>query len=484
MRCPVMVGREQESALMAEAVAAAVAGCGGRSIFVVGEAGVGKSRLAEVAVECARGAGLAVLRGRAVASSAPIGLRPLTEAVLGGLRRFGVPEAAELDPFRAALGQIAPQYVTPSANGETSAAHDSERRLAIDETLVEVLGLAGETEQALRLGNALVARLSAANVDPRRVAGARLRLARAAVASGRWSDAIAQLDAVDAGDPRPIDVLRAQVAMGEQRADDAAGLARRALDNADGDARPEITCEALEILGRAARLTDLARAESAFTHAYEVADAHGLLLWRVRALHELGTIDLLDWRCDDRRLLAARKAASAIGAVSTVAVVNLQLNAMRLITADLDGALAAITECVDSGRRWGLPLLPKALLHLAATQGLRGRLPEMETAIEQARDVGPDDPEVPAGQYGHARFLLALWQGDDGRALAMLDRAMPIFRTHPGLPTPFRGMWALLHTVQGDGACRRPTRGTSRGWTSMSGGWSPGRRSGTAGANR
>ena len=63
--CPVVVGRATETARLRSALAAAEGGAGG-VVFLTGEAGIGKSRLAgELAAE-ARSRGLNVLTGRAV----------------------------------------------------------------------------------------------------------------------------------------------------------------------------------------------------------------------------------------------------------------------------------------------------------------------------------------------------------------------------------------------------------------------------------
>src|SRR5664279_1984576 len=64
--CPVLVGRDDEVAAITGALDRAAAGHGG-AVFVVGEAGLGKSRLVGEAEAVARAMGLTVLDGRAVA---------------------------------------------------------------------------------------------------------------------------------------------------------------------------------------------------------------------------------------------------------------------------------------------------------------------------------------------------------------------------------------------------------------------------------
>jgi hypothetical protein len=100
--CPVLVGREEEAAqVLLDALDRAAEGHGG-TYFLTGEAGVGKSRLAREVSQSARSSGLAVLTGRAVFSPVAVAFRPLTEAVLSGLRQREQLDLPELRPFRGA----------------------------------------------------------------------------------------------------------------------------------------------------------------------------------------------------------------------------------------------------------------------------------------------------------------------------------------------------------------------------------------------
>ncbi|MGQ0719733.1 MAG: ATP-binding protein [Pseudonocardiales bacterium] len=332
-----------------------------------------------------------------------------------------------------------------------------EQQIALDESLVEVLAFAGRTDEAFAAGARVLAGVPE---DVPRAARTHLRLARAAVTAGRWRQADAHVEAAARVDTDPaVDALRAQVAIGEGRLADAVALGQHAVATAEQAGQHEAACEALEVLGRAARLRDLAEAEAAFERAYRIADAHGLVLWRIRALHELGTIDLHDGRGGDR-LVAAREEALAAGALATAAVVDLQLSGIHWGRYELDAQLAVTTRCVEVARRLRLPILPMALLYLAGAHGQFDRREEMEAGIEAAHAAAPDDPEVEAAEWGHIRWAYWLARGEDARALGALDRAMAIYRGHPELPFPFRGMWALLHTVAGDGtAARAEVRG-------------------------
>src|SRR4029077_16117848 len=96
--CPVVIGRGAETGALRSALAAAGDGTGG-VVFLAGEAGIGKSRLAaELAVEAGpRGVGR--LTGGAVPPSTASPYRPLTEALLQALRGLPFPADDELAPW-------------------------------------------------------------------------------------------------------------------------------------------------------------------------------------------------------------------------------------------------------------------------------------------------------------------------------------------------------------------------------------------------
>src|SRR5688572_10094805 len=101
--CSALIGREKESAVLDTAVEAAQRGCGG-AVFIVGEAGIGKTRLAAEVEQLAAHRGLRTLRGRATASSPQF--RPLTEALFSVLRHIDPGAHPELDPFRPVLSRL------------------------------------------------------------------------------------------------------------------------------------------------------------------------------------------------------------------------------------------------------------------------------------------------------------------------------------------------------------------------------------------
>ena len=108
--CPVIVGRDREISLLVELVDAAAQQRRGGTVFLVGEAGVGKSRLARAARDAADARECRVLLGRAVPAGSPVPYRPLAEALHSVLRSGGLPDAPELQPFLPALGRLVPEW--------------------------------------------------------------------------------------------------------------------------------------------------------------------------------------------------------------------------------------------------------------------------------------------------------------------------------------------------------------------------------------
>lgn len=133
--CPVVVGRDREISTLAELVDGA-AQQRGAAAFLVGEAGVGKSRLAHVAREAADNQSCRVLWGRAVAAGTPVPYRPLAEALHSALRDGVPPDTPELRPFRSALGHLVPEWAVDGGHGDDSVVTRGEAVLR----LLRVLG--------------------------------------------------------------------------------------------------------------------------------------------------------------------------------------------------------------------------------------------------------------------------------------------------------------------------------------------------------
>ena len=291
----------------------------------------------------------------------------------------------------------------------------------IEECLVDVLALAGKRDRAAEVGESLLGGLATDATFAARRGNVHLRLARAAVAASRWTEADVHLTRarVEAGtvdDDHLVaraDSLEALAALGQDDQDHAVVLAKAALAAGVRLALPEVSCEALEVLGRAERWRDLEAAEAAFRRGYEIAEQHGLLLWRTRALHQLGTIDLLEFGGTER-LEEARELALRCGAMATVADLDVQICAGLLDRDDPEPALAVARRAGELARRLGLtPTLAIALGFEATAHARAGRRTEMEHCLTEAtgcgvRRVGHDDrrcrrPRLPRLRRGRPR---------------------------------------------------------------------------------
>ncbi|MER5636098.1 AAA family ATPase [Kitasatospora sp. NPDC002227] len=113
---PTTIGRDSETALLKRSLTE-LQQVAGRAVFLVGEAGIGKSRLAADCAGWAGRLGVPVLRGRGSATGAGTPYRPLMEAVSSRFRAGGPPEGPELVPYRTALARIVPEWREAGAAG-------------------------------------------------------------------------------------------------------------------------------------------------------------------------------------------------------------------------------------------------------------------------------------------------------------------------------------------------------------------------------
>jgi DNA-binding CsgD family transcriptional regulator len=139
---PSLVGRDPQLALLERAMAEARQGRGG-VVFLVGEAGVGKSRLAAEGVGRALDSGMRVLRGRSSTTGPAVPFRPLTEALMS-LFRGGAPmDDLALGPYRPVLGRLIPDWDT----GE----RESSSMVILGEAVLRLLIAAGRGQGQLLL---------------------------------------------------------------------------------------------------------------------------------------------------------------------------------------------------------------------------------------------------------------------------------------------------------------------------------------------
>lgn len=323
--------------------------------------------------------------------------------------------------------------------------------------LVEALALAGRVDEAARAGGRLLTRLG---TDPRasRVRiDVHLGLAQAGVSATRWQMARYHLDLAarepvgseeSLGHRARAAVLEADLAMASGDYGAATRLAEEAL--ATEGAAPAVSCHAHEILGRARRSADLPAARAAFEAALLTAEAADLPLWRLRALHELGTIDLFDHAGVDL-LLQARRAADDMGAVSTAAVLDLQLSAAFTCRWDLDACDRHAASAISIAEALGLvQVRAKALAMLAGSASMRADPEATERYASLTRAAAPEDAMLEGFVWG-ARGMALLLSGSEREPLAPWSHGITILAGLPHAePASMRALWPLVLAAHRD----------------------------------
>ena len=181
------------------------------------------------------------------------------------------------------------------------------------------------------------------------------------------------------------------------------------------------------------------------------AQAAHLPLWQMRALHELGTIDMFD-HAGTERLFEARRAAGALGALSTGAVIDAHLAAAFIFRFELEPAAERARAVVALSERIGLDRLQAlGLMFLAEIHGMARDGEEMERFIALATANAPGDPDIEGSGWAGARGMARLLAGDTEGAAADLEHGITIMRRMQGSgPANYRGLWPLLLAASGD----------------------------------
>ncbi|MCX4821029.1 AAA family ATPase [Streptomyces sp. NBC_01142] len=100
-----LIGRDAEMGQVVTSLAAARSGRGG-AVFVTGEPGVGKTRLASEAIAAAAEADMVTAQGRASTVGSVVPYRPLVEALLSLSRAGLLPDRGELGRYGPVLAQL------------------------------------------------------------------------------------------------------------------------------------------------------------------------------------------------------------------------------------------------------------------------------------------------------------------------------------------------------------------------------------------
>jgi DNA-binding CsgD family transcriptional regulator len=348
-----------------------------------------------------------------------------------------------------AHGALNTAVLTLERAAQLSTGEDVDR---VNERLVEALALAGRVDDALHVGGVLVDRL-----PMERAAAMHLRLAGAAITAARWDLAAEELvlarplveDAATPALRADLALRDADLAVGRSDLPSADLCARAALDIARQDSLPEVECAALQLLGRSARRESLEAAAAWFHQSLTTAEVHHLTLWRLRALHELGTIALLD-RSDVDQLLEAKTLALSLGAMATAAVLDIEIAAGFNGLHDLDAEARHGREAARLGSELGLAMIAAyGWLHVAGAAALTGDQDQLVTAAAAARAaVPPGIEQVDGLLVGACDVLAAMATNDTERALASAERSSAILRQSAAAPPAhFRAAYPLLLAV-------------------------------------
>jgi DNA-binding CsgD family transcriptional regulator len=136
-RSSIIVGRDDELGTLQQALTAARAGRGG-AVFLVGESGIGKSRLAAAAADLGFAADMRLMKGRGSAIGPMVPYRSLTEALLSLLRAGDPIDVAALGPYRPVLGRLIPDW------GEVPTGDTGGSLVILSEAVLRLASLAGQ----------------------------------------------------------------------------------------------------------------------------------------------------------------------------------------------------------------------------------------------------------------------------------------------------------------------------------------------------
>lgn len=241
-----------------------------------------------------------------------------------------------------------------------------------------------------------------------------------------------------------IAAVRGQVAFAGGDLASASAHAAWALEVAERSDLVETRCEALDTIARIALSTGaLSKATRASSQLRELSNDPKLIVWKIRALLHLGTIDRLTTGHSER-LEQARSLAVSAGAMSTLAVVELELGRVHLDRGAFGDARPFLDTCIEACRVYELASLWEALSASCMAFGLEGRASSVKQTSTEAIAVAPTDAAA-ADVLANGRAVLALAKGDDKGARQHLSEAVSMGGS--GSQAWWRGLHALLDAV-------------------------------------
>ena len=156
-------------------------------------------------------------------------------------------------------------------------------------------------------------------------------------------------------------------------------------------------------------------------------------------------------RIDTDRLLEARRLGEQMGALSTVAVLDLQLSAAFTGRWDLERCDTHAGSALDIAGRLRLDQVrTKALALMAGSASMRADVTETERLAARTLAADPADPML-AG-FCRASVGMALFMaGDTGAALRPFAEGTAALSRLPNAePISIRALWPLIQAAQGD----------------------------------
>ena len=374
---------------------------------------------------------------------------------------------------RRGLDAHAPASAEASLRRALALAQRGETRNQAWDVLAHAVGVLGRWEESLRLDAELLAAGGEA-------AGRLERMAENSVRAGRLDDGERLIErARRAGaDPARLSTLAALALLWRGRLPEAISAAQEALATTEAAGEARVTCQALDVLGRANdALGRRGEAEAHFRRWIDVARAAGLVAQHAQALMELGTLEFLAGGPADR-LLEARRVASRNGVFVPLVLADLSLGWWLGRRARAGDAVAMSREAVELCRRFSLDLLPHALI----ARGWACNLTECDAGdalVAEALRLAPGDVDLQI-LAGWIRGESALRAGRPEEAASLLEGATRQMHAAPSAvppPAPFLWVVALLLAGRHGEAQRRCPRcgaGSTSPSSAMLRRWRPG----------
>lgn len=285
-------------------------------------------------------------------------------------------------------------------------------------------------------------------------AGVELALAEAAVLRHNW-DRVEQLacerdveEVNDADTARQL-LVRAELAAGRFRPDEASRLVTQAVDRAERAGVPELRAEALIAAARLSQPWSPDDSRRRLAEALGLASAGGLRREVALALGALADLDVLAVVTPDH-CEEALTAAYDAGAIGLVASATHNLAMLAALRYELHEADRWAGECVTLARRYHLGWLEAAgLTKEAFVAALQARTSEAESLLASAESIAGGDPRGLSLMDGNVRAAAYLNLEDMAPASAALTSACDLAEQNHLEPRPYLGMAVLVRAASG-----------------------------------